>query len=105
MRRAAATLFALPLLALAACSESSAAKAQAAVDDMIEELDLPPAQADCLHEKLDGYTDDELGQIQEDNAALEDADFSDPAVVEQASPELQQFYGDVASCISPTTTG
>ncbi len=105
MRRLAASLLAVPLLALAACSESNRSKAEGAVEDWVEELELGAEQEACARGVIADLTDEQLDTIQQDSDELDNVDMSDPAAIAGASAETQQFYSDIAVCLGTATTG
>jgi hypothetical protein len=96
-RAAAACLGALALVSLSACSSRPGNRR--VVSDVIESLQLPQQQEDCMLEKLDTYTDDQLDQIADDN---ENWDPAEGSTMEDASEGMLQFIADFEQC---TTEG
>jgi hypothetical protein len=91
-----AAVAAASLLALGACSSTPSAKAVA--EDYVESIEgLSTEQRQCMLEKLDGYSEDELEAI--GNANL-DVDFDQADAVESATPEFQDFVENLNSCLS-----
>jgi hypothetical protein len=105
MRRAVASLLAVPLVALAACSESNRSKAEGAVEDWVEELDLSPEQEECMRGVVADFTDEQLDTIQGDSDELDAVNLTDPAALENASDETQQFYAGIGDCVGTPTSG
>jgi ABC-type glycerol-3-phosphate transport system substrate-binding protein len=91
-----AALALVAVLGVAACSSTPSAKAVA--QDYIESIpNLTDAQRQCMLEKLDGYSDDELEAIGEANLSV---DFSQPDAVETATPEFQAFVENLETCMT-----
>jgi hypothetical protein len=105
MRRTVASLLAVPLLALAACSESNRSKAEGAVEDWVEELDLTPEQDECMRGVVEDFTDDELDTIQSDSDELDGVNMTNPDALANASEETQRFYAGMADCVGTGATG
>ncbi len=80
---------------LGACTSQPSAKA--VVKDVIESLDgLSEPERTCMLEAVEGYSEDDLKAIGEDNEAV---DFSREGAVEsQGTPGLQKFVADLQSC-------
>jgi hypothetical protein len=76
-----------------ACSGNPDAKAVAI--DVVESLGLPPAQRDCMLEKLDGYPTDDLEALGEANAGI-NWSLEDP--VSQGDEAFQDFVADLEAC-------
>jgi ABC-type glycerol-3-phosphate transport system substrate-binding protein len=91
-----AALALVAVLAVAACSSTPSAKAVA--EDYVESIEgLSTEQRQCMLEKLDGYSEDELEAI--GNANL-DVDFDQADAVESATPEFQDFVENLNSCMT-----
>jgi hypothetical protein len=94
--RPAAVVAVTVLLGLTACTSTPSAKAVA--QDYVESIDgLTDAQRECMLEKLDEKTNDELEAIGEANVSV---DFDAPDAVENATPEFQTFVADLQECMS-----
>ena len=93
--RLATAALALALVAgVTACTSKPSAKAVAV--DIVESIDgLAPAQRQCLLDKLDGYSTDELEAL--GNANL-DVDFDQPDAVGHGTEDFQKFVADLATC-------
>ena len=85
------------VVGLGACTSQPNEKA--VVTDVVEGLDgLTDAERSCMLEQVDGYSEDELKAIGEEN---ETVDFSaEDAVADQGTPALQKFVTDLNSCMS-----
>jgi hypothetical protein len=94
-RAAAACLGAVALVSLSACSSRPGNRR--VVSDVIESLQLPQEQEDCMLTKLDTYTDDELDQIADDN---ENWDPAEGSTMEEASEGMRLFIADFEECTS-----
>lgn len=83
------------VLALTACNSTPSAKRVAL--DIVETMGVSDIQKQCLRDKIDGYDDSTLEAIgnAEENQTL---DFTDPNVLENATPELQDFVEDLQGC-------
>lgn len=83
------------ILALTACRSTPSAKRVAL--DVIETMDVSDTQKQCLRDKVEGYDDSTLEAIgnAEENLAL---DFTDQDVLDNATPELQDFVQDLRTC-------
>jgi hypothetical protein len=91
-----AALALVAVVGVAACSSTPSAKAVA--EDYIESIpDLSTEQRECMLEKLDTYSEDELEVIGEENL---DVDFSQPDAVDAASPAFQDFVDNLADCVT-----
>jgi hypothetical protein len=89
-----AALALVAILGVGACSSTPSAKAVA--EDYIESIDgLSSTQRECMLEKLDGYSEDELEAIGEANLTV---DFTSADAVETATPEFQDFVDNLRSC-------
>ena len=83
------------LLGLGACTSTPSAKAVA--EDYVESIDgLTDEQRQCMLDKLDGYSSDELEAIGEANLNV---DFGRPDAVETATPEFQAFVDNLNDCM------
>lgn len=97
-RSATLAVVATALLGLGACSSNPSPKAVA--EDYVESIpDLEPEQRQCMLDKLDEYSNDELEAIGEANLNV---DFNQPDAVETASPEFQAFVDNLAECMTAT---
>ena len=94
-RPAVAAVAVVTVLGLGACSSTPSAKAVA--EDYVESIDLTDQQEQCMLDKLDGYSSDELEAIGEANINV---DFDRPDAVETATPEFQEFVSDLNECMS-----
>jgi hypothetical protein len=89
------------LLGLGACSSTPSAKAVA--EDYVESIDgLTDEQRQCMLEKLDGYSSDELEAIGEANVNV---DFDQPDAVETATAEFQEFVENLNTCMAGAGDG
>jgi hypothetical protein len=84
--RLSAVLAVAAVAALTGCMSTPSAKRVAL--DMIETLDISEAARDCMTEKVEGYSEEELDDI----AGL--AVDGNP----QGTQQLQQFENDLATC-------
>jgi hypothetical protein len=93
--RLATAVLGLGLVAgVTACTSKPSAKAVAT--DIVESMDdLAPAERQCLLDKLDGYSSDELEAL--GNANL-DVDFDQPDAVEHGTEDFQKFVADLETC-------
>jgi hypothetical protein len=103
MRRLVVSLLAVPLLALAACSESNRSKAEGAVEDWVQELSLSTEQEECAMAVVAERTDEQLDTIEQDSDQLDGVDMQDPSALAGASEDTQAFYADINECIGPDT--
>jgi hypothetical protein len=85
----------LALATLSACSSNPSNRR--VVSDVIESLQLPEAQEQCMLDRLEGYSDDELDAIADEN---EDWDPSSGSTMEEASPSMRAFIADFEECTS-----
>jgi hypothetical protein len=87
----------LALGTLSACSSTPSNRR--VVSDVIESLeaagDLDEEQAACMLDRLEGYSDDEIDAIADEN---ENWDPSTGSTIEEASPAMRQFIDDFAEC-------
>jgi hypothetical protein len=87
----------LALATLSACSSKPSARQ--VVRDTIGSLEangyLDEAQEACMLAKLEGYSDDQLDDIANENENWNPAGDS---TMEQASPSMQLFIADYAEC-------
>jgi hypothetical protein len=95
-RVAAACLGVLALVTLSACSSRPGNRR--VVSDVIESLQLPPAQEQCMLDKLDGYTDDELNEIADNNENWDPAGAG--STLDEASEGMRAFIADFEQCTS-----
>jgi hypothetical protein len=86
-------LAAAALVTLGACTGQPNAKAVAV--DMVESLDLPAEQRECMLAELDNYSNSELEAIGNDNS---DVNFDTEDPVAQADEAFQKFVADLAAC-------
>jgi hypothetical protein len=90
----------IALLGLGACSSTPSAKGVA--EDYVESIDLTDEQEQCMLDKLDGYSSDELEAIGEANINV---DFDQPNAVETATPEFQDFVENLNTCMGSSGSG
>jgi len=87
------------VLGLGACTGNPSNKA--VTRDMIESLEetggVDAAAKECMLEKVDAMSNDELDAI---GSTDEDFASSDPSALENTSPEMRAFIADLQSCIS-----
>jgi hypothetical protein len=89
------------VLGLGACTSTPSAKAVA--EDYIESLDgLTEEQRQCMLEKLDTYSSDELEAIGDANLNV---DFDQADAVANASPEFQEFVENLNTCMGAAGSG
>jgi hypothetical protein len=94
-------IIAVALLGLGACSSTPSAKGVA--EDYVESIDgLNDEQRQCMLEKLDGYSSDELEALGEANVNV---DFDQPDAVETATPEFQEFVENLNTCMDSSGSG
>jgi hypothetical protein len=84
--------------ALGACSSTPGNRR--VVSDVIESLQLPSAEEACMMERLEGYTDDQLAQIADDNENWDPAGQGDTPA--DATEGMRLFIADYEQC---TTEG
>ena len=89
MRRSAAVA-AVAALSLTACLSQPSAKRVA--EDLVRTLAENEAEEECMLDKLDDYSKDELDQIGSD---YNDGDLQEQA---EAGAALEEFEADLASC-------
>ena len=95
------TLAVACLAVLAACTSNPSSKA--VTRDMIESLDeeggtgVDAAAKECMLEKVDAMSNDELDTIGEANPGFLS---SDDGAVDAATPEMQAFIDDLRACLS-----
>ena len=94
---------AVAVLGLAACLSNPGPKtvAQDVVDGLTEDSVVTPEQQQCLQQKLDGYSDDELSAIAAGN---EDLDYGPDFDIETATQPYQDFVADLQTCM-PSGSG
>jgi hypothetical protein len=96
-RVVAVVLGVLALGSLSACSSTPSNRR--VVSDVIESLeaagDLDEEQEACMLDRLEGYSDDQLDAIADEN---ENWDPSSGSTIEEASPAMRQFIDDFAEC-------
>jgi hypothetical protein len=80
--------------ALGACASTPSNRT--VVSEVIESLQLPQAEEECMMERLDGYTDDEIDQIADDNDDWDPAGQGDTPA--DASEGMQLFISDFEEC-------
>lgn len=79
---------------LAACSSNPSARTVAL--DVVDAVpNLTDGQRNCLRQKLDGYTDEELSAIAAGNESLTYGSAFD---IERASDDFQTFVADLEEC-------
>ena len=94
-----ACLVVVTLGALSACSSTPSNRR--VVSDVIESLAAPDitvideTQEECMLERLELYTDDELDAIAEENETWDPAGGS---TLEEASPAMRKFIADFEEC-------
>jgi hypothetical protein len=87
--------------ALGACSSTPSNKR--VVEDIIESLEgVSEAERDCMLERVDRYTDDQLDDIADAN---EDFELLPTGEVANPTPALADFQADLASCLDGAATG
>lgn len=85
-------LAALAVLGLGACTSQPSTRTVA--EEIIETLEgVPQDVKDCLAERLEGYTDDELEAIGEANP-----NFTSANSTIAMTPELEAFIADLEAC-------
>jgi hypothetical protein len=92
-RTVAAVVAVLAIGSLSACSSQPGNRR--VVSDVIESLQLPDDEEACMLERLEGYSDEELEQIEEDNETWSPSDGSTMA---EASEGMRLFIDDFAEC-------
>jgi len=80
--------------ALGACSSQPSKRG--VVSDTIQSLQLPDDQEDCMLERLDGYTDDQLDAIADENENWDPAGAG--STLQDASPSMRVFIADFEEC-------
>jgi hypothetical protein len=94
---AALAVAAVGLLGACTSQPSARAVAEDVVEALNEEGELTNEQRDCLLEKIDGYTDEQLAAIgSPENQAI---NYTQPSAVEQASPEFQEYVENLSECM------
>lgn len=89
------------LLLLAGCGSSAPSVKRVALE-VVETLDATPEQRECMRERVDAYSNDQLEAmvpLDGEGNAIE-IDFRDPTSIPDATPELQQFVDDLCTCIN-----
>jgi hypothetical protein len=84
----------MALGALGACSSQPGNRR--VVSDVIESLQLPEAEEQCMLDKLDGYTDDELDAIADENETWDPAGQGDTPA--DASEGMRLYIADFEEC-------
>jgi len=89
---------AVAVLGLAACTSNPGPKtvAQDVVDGLTEEGDVTATQQECLQQKVDGYSNDQLDAIATGN---ENLDYGPNFDLETATQPFQDFVADLATCM------
>ena len=89
---------AVAVLGLVACTSNPGAKtvAQDVVDGLTEDGDVTASQQQCLQQKLDGYSDDELSAIAAGN---EDLDYGPNFDLATATQPFQDFVANLQECM------
>jgi hypothetical protein len=89
---------AVAVLGVAACTSNPGPKtvAEDVVDGLVEDGDLTTSQQDCLQEKLNGYSDDQLNAIAVGN---EELDYGPDFDIQSATPAFQEFVADLETCM------
>jgi len=86
------------VIGLTACGNSTPSNRRIA-EDIIDSVDgLTDIERECMHRRLDGYTDEQLEIINEQNKNV-DFETENP----DASPEWNEFVDDLASCQGVTS--
>jgi outer membrane murein-binding lipoprotein Lpp len=89
------------LLLFAGCGSSAPSVKRVALE-VVETLDATPEQRECMREKVEAYSNDQLEAmvpVDDEGNAIE-IDFRDPTSIPDATPELQQFVDDLRACIT-----
>ena len=84
----------LALGALSACSSQPGNRR--VVRDVIESMQLPPAEEACMLDRLEGYTDDELDDIAAENETWDPSGQGDTPA--DASEGMRLFIADFEEC-------
>jgi hypothetical protein len=84
----------LALGALSACSSQPGNRR--VVRDVIESLQLPPAEEACMLDRLEGYTDNELDAIANENESWDPSGQGDTPA--DASEGMRLFIADFEEC-------
>jgi hypothetical protein len=91
-----AVVVGLSVLALATLSScASKPSARQVVRDTIQSLQLPEAQEACMLDRLEGYSDDQLEAIADEN---ENWDPAEGSTMQQASESMRLFIADYEEC-------
>jgi hypothetical protein len=86
------------VLGFGACTSQPSAKAVA--QDYVESIpDLSETERQCMLDKLDNYTSDELEAIGDANLTV-DWDQPSAAAVASGTPELQKLVDDLGTCMA-----
>ena len=95
---------AVAVLGLAACTSNPGPKtvAQDVVDGLTEEGDVTATQQECLQEKVDGYSNDQLNAIAAGN---ENLDYGPNFDIETATQPFQDFVADLNTCMESGSSG
>ena len=98
----------LAVCALGAAGCSSTPSDKRVALDLVEAMtDLSPEQQQCMREKIEGYSNDELERIGLDDedadgdgetAEVVAVDFDDPDSLAEAPEDLRAFVDDLRSC-------
>jgi hypothetical protein len=94
-RVVAACIAVVALGGLSSCSSQPSNRR--VVSDVIESMQLPPAQEACMLERLETYTDDQLDAIADEN---ENWDPAGGSTLAEASEGMRLFIDDFAECTS-----
>jgi len=89
------------LLLFAGCGSSAPSVKRVALE-VVETLDATPEQRECMREKVEAYSNDQLEAMVpvDDEGNAVEIDFRDPTSIPDATPELQQFVDDLRACIT-----
>jgi hypothetical protein len=92
-RVAAIGLSVLALAALSACASKPSDRQ--VVRDTIQSLQLPDAEEACMLDRLEGYSDDQLEAIADEN---ENWDPAEGSTMQDASESMRLFIADYEEC-------
>jgi hypothetical protein len=95
-RVVSACLAVVALGALSACQSQPGNRR--VVRDVIESLQLPAAQEACMLDKLEGYTDDQLDAIADENETWDPAETGQTPA--DASESMRLFIADFEQCMT-----
>ena len=95
---------AVAVLGLAACTSNPGPKtvAQDVVDGLTEDGEVNASEQQCLQQKLDGYSNDELTAIAAGN---EELDYGPDFDMETATQPFQDFVADLNTCMESGSSG